>query len=282
MTKQEFKQKCSELRGQDYTLSEMVRVLKRPKTTIFFHIQNVPISDKLKQKLRDINRTKLDKARAMGLTTKKGVSWKNRHCKEFTKWSPALVNLIAHAMFDGEISYSRVAYHNRSVALIKNFSDKMRLVYSYKPKVYKKGDGVITLGYHNVELADLFNKKRNELLTGIKILSRESKLEFLRAFFDDEGAVEFKNKKRLVRGYQHNNRILFIVKELLSEINIESKVDKKYFEIIISRKENLIKFQKLINFSPGVRVNGQRSNSIWKESLEKREILNRAINSYLN
>ena len=93
--------------------------------------------------------------------------------------------------------------------------------------------------------------------------------------------MEYRDGKRSVRGYQHDLEILCIVRRLLSDFSIESKIDHKYFEIIISRRENLLKFQKLINFSKGLRVNGQRSNSIWKESLEKREILRRAIASYL-
>lgn len=47
-------------------------------------------------------------------------------------------------------------------------------------------------------------------------------------------------------------------------------------------KKNLDLFAAEINFSPGVCVNGNRSNSAWKESLEKREILRRALASYIS
>jgi len=83
-----------------------------------------------------------------------------------------------------------------------------------------------------------------------------------------------------VRGYQNDLDILELVQCLLKEFDIESRVDKKYKEIIISRKKNLIKFQKEINFSKGVYINPSRKNSIWKEKLEKREILAKMINSY--
>ncbi|OGG72878.1 hypothetical protein A3A38_01555 [Candidatus Kaiserbacteria bacterium RIFCSPLOWO2_01_FULL_53_17] len=66
---------------------------------------------------------------------------------------------------------------------------------------------------------------------------------------------------------------------MLSDFNIESRIQLPN-EIVSVGKENLLKFEKEIGFSPGVRINGKRSNSIWKQSLEKREILRRAIASY--
>ncbi|MDO8518336.1 MAG: hypothetical protein Q7S26_03545, partial [bacterium] len=73
---------------------------------------------------------------------------------------------------------------------------------------------------------------------------------------------------------------LELIKELLFDFTISSKI-KKPNEVVISGKENLKKFQKEINFSRGVRINGGRSNSRWKESLEKRHILQQALGSYL-
>ena len=285
MTRQEFKQKCVELRNQNYTLGEMVKILGRPKTTIYFHIRNLPRSATLMQKLSKISRDKIitvrGKANKFGVVNQKGKSWLGRHCKEFKEWTAPLVNLVAHAIFDGEINYSDVRYNSRSPILLTNFRDKMKLVYDYEPKVYKKYNGVIALAYNNVEVAQYLSSKKTELIDRVASFPEELKLPFLKAFFDDEGCVSFLGNKRLVRGYQHSTKILNIVRKLLVDFDIESKIDSKYFEIIISRKENLLKFQKLINFSRGLRVNGRRSNSIWKESLEKREILRRAIASYL-
>ena len=111
--------------------------------------------------------------------------------------------------------------------------------------------------------------------------SREVKSAWLKAFFDDEGSITFNKNKRMVRWFQHSVEILQIVKQLLTDLGIASKIDEKYFEIIISKKENLLKFQKIINFTQGLQVNGNRTNSIWKKDLEKRKILEMAINSYL-
>lgn len=67
---------------------------------------------------------------------------------------------------------------------------------------------------------------------------------------------------------------------MLLDFGIESKIDEKYNEIVISRKENLIKFRDKINVSKGIYINPERKNSIWKRKLEKREILEMVINSY--
>jgi len=82
-----------------------------------------------------------------------------------------------------------------------------------------------------------------------------------------------------IRGYQKDLHILILVQRLLAQRGIAAQV-KQPNEVVISGKENLRKFQKEINFSPGVRINGRRSNSIWKQSLEKRELLARAIVSF--
>jgi hypothetical protein len=74
---------------------------------------------------------------------------------------------------------------------------------------------------------------------------------------------------------------LELIQKLLKDFNIESKIDSKYKEIVISRKESLIRFRNEINFSRGIYINPKRRNSIWKQKLEKREILDKIINSYL-
>ncbi len=117
-------------------------------------------------------------------------------------------------------------------------------------------------------------------MANINNLSISKKRIFLQAFFDDEGCAHWRKNKRIVRGFQKNLKILDLVKRLLEDFNIKTTIDKKYKEIIIGRKENLIKFQKEINFSPGIFINPDRKNSIWKQKLEKRYILSEMINSY--
>src|SRR3989344_1686304 len=277
MIKREFKQKCIELRKQDFTIAEMVKILNRPKTSIYFHIKNIPKTDILLAKIKEENNACLNRIRP----NLKGISWKGRHCKEFEKWTPGLINLVAHSVFDGEIHKAGVNYNNSSNVLLENFKTKMKSIYDYEPSVYKTSVDVVRICYFSSELRDLFIKKSNELMHSILFEDIERQRAFLTAFFNDEGSMDFRGKKRQVRGYQHNNEILFLVQKLLDNFNIESKVSTRFHEIIISRRGNLEKFAKEINFSTGLKVNGSRSNSVWKKDLEKREILRMALASYL-
>ena len=272
----EFKQKCIELRKQDFTIAEMVKILDRPKTSIYFHIKDIHKTYTLLAKIKKENDARLNRIRP----DLKGISWKGRHCTKFNRWTPDLVSLIAHSIFDGEIHKSGVNYYNSNRVLIENFKTKMKHVYGYDPVNYSY-KGVNRICYFNAELRDLFIEKRDELLKNIILFDQEKQRMFLKSFFDDEGCVTFKRGKKIIRGYQHNDKILCLVQKLLKNFEIESKVSTRFHEIIISRKENLEKFAREINFSTGLKVNGNRSNSIWNKNLEKREILRMALASYL-
>jgi hypothetical protein len=158
----------------------------------------------------------------------------------------------------------------------------MQDVYEFEPKRYlNQVTGVSRISYFNVALATYMKEKAGQLLREVFGLSVDLKREFLRSFFNDEGCMDFRPKRntRRIRGYQKNVEILRIVEQLLLDFGIQSFMQEPN-EIVIAYKENLIKFQKEISFSPGVRINGNRSNSIWKQPLEKRLILERAIASY--
>jgi len=158
----------------------------------------------------------------------------------------------------------------------------MKGVYEFEPK--KSTDtrtGVHRISYHNVELANHMKDKANALLREIRHMSSAHQCEFLRAFFDDEGCMDYraKHNKRRVRGYQKDKKILYLIQELLKNFGIESTLQSKN-EVVISGKANLQKFQKEINFSKGVRLNPKRANSIWKKPIEKHVLLDIAIRSF--
>jgi len=268
---------CKTLRKNGYTLGEIVQITGRPKTSVYFHINKMFKTKKLRLKLREI---KIRGIRGKGPV--KGKSILGRHYTDFKDWTPAYVNLFAHVVFDGSIRNIGILYHNRSPALLRNFVSRMKGIYNFDPKIYKKNDGVICLAYHNVELAPFFKDKISQLFAIITNSGRNLQKEFLSAFFDDEGSVDFRRLRhiRRIRGYQHDNSILMIVQKLLKNFSIDSKVDTRFHEIIISRRENIKKFAQEINFSKGLRVNGKRSNSIWKKDLEKRKILANLLASY--
>lgn len=273
-----FKQKCIALRQQDYTLDEIVKKTKRAKTSVYFHIKNIPLSNEKQVELA----TKHTERTIQQNLKRKGKSILNRHPVKFYVWTPSLVRLVGHLLFDGTINYSSCIYNNRSKALIENFKKDIFSVYKYKPIELLQESAVIRITYSNVELAHYLKQKAVELLKNIEQMPNKHQKVFLKAFFDDEGCIYFREKIRNVRGYQYNSSILELIQKLLLNFNIESKVDNRFHEITIGKRKNIERFSKEINFSRGIYVNGNRSNSRWKKHLEKREILRMALASYLN
>lgn len=271
--KKSFKQVCIELRQKDHTLNEIMALTGRSKTSIYAHIRGLPLSES-KQKQIFANTRRFAQRLA---SSRRGVAL--RPFKPFQEWTPETVLMTAHLMFDGRLGKS-CDYNNRSIALIKRVTNLMTLVYDFPPRPYMNNlTGVRRVSYHNVALANFFKTKSIELLNIIEGQSLECQKEFLRAFFDDEGCMDARLKKRMVRGYQDDVVILQTVKKLLANLNIDAKLQGKN-EVVISGKENLIKFREQINFSKGVRVNPNRTNSLWKKNLEKRKLLDMAIASF--
>jgi hypothetical protein len=272
-----FKEHCITLRKEGRSLIEIMHITGRAKASIHFHIQNLPLSAERWEQIRKKSGEHIRKF----AIARKGKSI--REFKTFDRWTPNKVLLIAHLIFDGEILKKKCAYNNRSESLISRFETLTKELYSYQAKRHVNAlTGVIRIAHYNVELSAYLHKRAKELLKVIGSMSPSHKREFVRAFFDDEGCITFSaSKKRQVRGYQKDNTILFLIQKLLRDFRIESRIQIPN-EVVISGKENLRKFQKEINFSEGVRINGDRSNSIWKESFEKRDLLDRAIKSFKN
>ena len=269
------KEKCLTLRNKDFTLGEIITATKLSKTTIYYHIKNVPLPVEIKRRIQEENTRKLNEFNKK----RKGRCIPGRVVIKPEGWSNELIFLVSHFMFDGEVQTHSCIYHNRNIALVNRVNLLMEKIFKLQPYNWlNKETGVYRISYHHVELADYIKRKAEELKQRVKIVPLHEKKIFLQAFFDDEGSFHF--DKRLVRGFQHNLEILKLIKRLLKDFDIESKIDEKYQEIVVSRKSNLIKFRNKINFSKGIYINPKRKNSIWKKKLEKREILDRAINSY--
>ena len=271
-----FKHRCIALRKRGFSLNQIVEKTKRSKTSVYFHIRHTPLNNKRRQEIR---LARIERC----INYSKGVKGKSkfgRHPIPFEIWNPSLVSLVGHILFDGTIKYGGCVYTNRSVSLLDHVTSCMQTVYPFQPKRYESIPGVYKIAFHNVELEALMRDKEIELTENISHMGKELQRAFLRAFFDDEGSVYFTGKRRAVRGFQYNSKILNLVQLLLRGFGIESVVDTKYNEMTITRQENIRRFEKEINFTKGVCVNGSRSNSVWKQSLEKRELLRRALASY--
>ncbi|PIP24217.1 MAG: hypothetical protein COS25_02000 [Candidatus Nealsonbacteria bacterium CG02_land_8_20_14_3_00_37_10] len=268
-------EKCRTLRKKGFTLGDIIKATKLPKTTIFDHIQDIPLSVERKREIQEDSIKRITEFSRK----RKGKCLFGRVVPKPEGWTKKLIFLTAHFMFDGEISKGSCIYNNRNKSLIDHVKSLMGKVFNLQPyDWFNKDTGVRRISYHYVELADYIREKARELKIYIKIAALSEKKIFLKAFFDDEGSVHF--DKKLVRGYQHNLEILKLIQDLLKDFDIESKIDEKYKEIVISRKPNLIKFRDRINFSKGIYINPARKNSIWKKKLEKRKILDYLINSY--
>lgn len=74
MASQEFKQKCIELRKQDFTLKEISQTLKRSKTSVYFHIKNILQTQSLLTKIKENNLALLKRIKP----NLKGISWRKR------------------------------------------------------------------------------------------------------------------------------------------------------------------------------------------------------------
>ena len=271
-----FKQRCVELRKRDYTLGEIVKITRRPKTSVYAHIRDIPLSEAKQVRIRAAHG-----ARALQIASgRRGKSV--RTFRDFSSWDADMVCLLSHFIFDGEIKRSGCTYFNRNTALIRRVENCMKKIYDYEPRRWRdKLTGVNRIAYFNVALVIYLKRKIEDLLAEIDRLPKGLKREFVRSFFDDEGCMDFRPTRNLrqIRGYQKNVEILLIIQRLLHDLGIASIVASPN-EVKIVGKVNLLKFQSEIDFSPGVRINGRRSNSIWKRSLEKRELLRRAIASY--
>jgi hypothetical protein len=271
-----FKEQCVALRRQDKTLPEIMTITGRSKTSIFFHIRHIPLST---QKMVEIRKASGARIRPYG-AARKGKSEKSFIA--LSTWTPDTVLLLGHFMFDGELGRGGCMYNNRSLALIARVKRLMRMVYAHEGKESKdKKTGVYRVSYFNVALSAHFREKASQLLEEILQLPLTTKREFVRAFFDDEGCMDFRpeSNQRKIRGYQKNTKILDLIVKLLKEFGIQSRFEPPN-EVMIIGKDNLISFQNEINFSPGICINGNRTNSRWKKQLEKRELLRMAIKSF--
>ena len=271
-----FKEQCVALRKKDKTLNEIVKITGRSKTSVWFHIRNISLSP---QKRQEISRRTRQQALRVA-ASRKGKAL--RSYKPFKNWTPELVLLISHLMFDGEILKRKCVYHNRSHALTGRVERLMCEVYDFSPIIsIDKVSGVRRVRYYNVALSHYLHNKAVELQRDIVGFSWDKQREFIRAFFDDEGCMDYRPRSnvRRVRGYQNDQTILRTIQSLLAKRDITSKLENGN-EIVIIGKGNLKNFQSEINFSEGVYINPNRSNSRWKQEIEKRELLNMAIASF--
>lgn len=272
-----FKKECIALRKKDKTLNEIVAITGRSKTSVYFHIKDIPLSQAKQAKISQSTRQRAVRAAA----ARKGKAL--TPFTVFSRWTPETVLLVSHLIFDGELHHFSVGYTNRSDVLVQRVQMLIKkYLYVKLPSIrLDKRSGVTSIRYGNVELAAYLAKKSHELLQTISQMEAQNQREFIRAFFDDEGCMDFSGATRRIRGYQKDTKILYLIITLLENYKIKASF-RKPNEVVITGKENLLQFEREINFSEGVRINPNRTNSRWKKNLEKSTLLRMAIESYQN
>jgi hypothetical protein len=275
--RKKIKNKCTYLRRKGKSLNYITSIVDVPKTTVYEYIKRVALTEKQK--------TAIEQQRRMSLrrpSPKKGKCRSGREIIKPAGWSRDLVTIIAHFCFDGYIRSDGCIYYNRSNEQIISLRSKIRKLFSIEPKEQVRPDGVRVISYYNVEFAEYIRNRAREIFSYVQNgASKEEKRTFLQTFFDDEGNVYFKKDTRRIRGYQKSIKNLKNINNILSKFGIRGKVYPKIGAIEITGREQLEKFAKEIGFSPGIELNSLRKNCIWKKDIEKSEILDLALASYV-
>ncbi|MGY4884052.1 MAG: hypothetical protein ACP5NZ_00545 [Nanobdellota archaeon] len=178
--------------------------------------------------------------------------------------SPELVRIHAHLCGDGSVFIFRtkekdrklrggVGYYNKNQILLDKFRGDFNKLFGVKMKMRKNKEVVI----RSVKRARLFIENFGEfgsrkwrIHDKIKNSSKEIKLEWLKAFFEDEAYDEKAYDRLKIKSVNKNG--LMDAKELLDSMNITSKItgpnsDKSYYLTIP-------KFSKIIEFNGFVKL----------------------------
>jgi len=269
--------KCRALRAKGYSLGDISTVVDISKSTLYGHVKDIALSsgqqEGIKNRIRERNKNKVN--------PRKGKCLLGREIVKPKSWSDDLVHIVAHFMFDGRVDDDSCIYYSKDRYQIDHMEELLRNTFKARPVVKLRDNGVYGLTFYHVEFADYIKNRRHELLTFLNNgASKSQKRIFLKAFFDDEGNVFYKGDKRRVRGYQKSRLILENIRNLLSSLGIEGRINKKGNDIEISGQRNLLRFFKEINFSPRIYINPNRKNGIWRERISKRKILDLILKSY--
>ncbi|MBL7155026.1 MAG: LAGLIDADG family homing endonuclease [Candidatus Portnoybacteria bacterium] len=239
-----LKKECRKLRRQGRSLNDIAKLKRLAKTTVYEWIRNIKLSSIAQKRLWDNYVNKIIKANK----NKENFGFKRRKIENKPRyWSKDLIAIASHFSFDGEITKGSCIYSNRSRFQINRMQKLMKDNFNLDPLILAKPDGVFRISYHYVDLAEYMKKKAEDLLSYISTASKDKKRIFLQAFFDDEGCISCAGgyngyRQRRIRGYQYSKEILELIKRLLKAFSIKGKIDKRYTEICISRRLNLVRF----------------------------------------
>lgn len=266
-----------ELRDRGLSLAVICDRLSVPKSTVYSYLRSVILkrshSIRLRQNTRRaIVRSNVDRA----------GKYRKRRLKKVPHWNQALVECLAHFMFDGSVGRYYAGYTNRSRALIRRQEELVFECFGLTGRQRIQSNGVVQLTYYSADLAEAITSLLQELDKRLLIAPRDWQKAYLRSFFDDEGNIDISRngKHRRVRGYQQDEYRLGFIQQLLTSFGIASSIERSSWAIVIRGKVPLTRFFEEINFSPGIFMNHHRKNSRYNRLQEKRLLLEQAVKSY--
>ncbi len=271
---QTTKYRCRALRARGCSVREIALKLGLSRSTVHWHVHDIRITE--------VQRTRLYKrwcqrmAEVNGL--RRGRAIKKVHFLR-PQWSARLVRLVSHFAFDGRVDRYGCFYYSRSIEQIEHVRALIEQLLGVTPHVKKRSGDMWMVCYRNVELAVWLMVREHELERKI-LKRREWQRQWLKALFDDEGHIHISGGRRRVRASQKDSAVLYLASRLLKEIGIQSRIDHRAQAVEITGRANLTAFRDQLGFSPGIRLNGRRKNGLWREDVEKRELLNLALASY--
>ena len=95
-------QKCRTLRRKGFSLGNIIRVVRLPKTTVYGHIRNINLSPEIQNRLNQSSIRQLVEFNHK----RKGKCLPRRIVLKPKRWFCDLIYLIAHFMFDGQITFN--------------------------------------------------------------------------------------------------------------------------------------------------------------------------------
>lgn len=178
--------------------------------------------------------------------------------------------------------YYYIGFRNTNEVLLKDFQQKFEAIFGITPIITNEGRCKI----QNKEIYYILTKDFSYYSYEWKMpeLSKENVRSWLRAFFDCEGWVENQpGKSRLIGLECCNESGIIQVKDELQRLSISSqlvkKKDRTIWRITICGKENLQRFQKLIDFLHPQKKQkletaiASYANYSWEIPIKKEELL---------